>query len=280
MNILAYFELLRTKNCISASIGALISALIASNFQFNYSKELILIFLVVFLICGYGNAINDICDLEIDKINKPERPIPSGRVSLKSAKIFSTIIVILGVFLSFFNIYCTLLAIFNAIVLYLYAKRYKKNKIVGNVLVGYLTGSVFLFGGIAVNNVYDIGILFVSALLAIWSREIIKDYEDIEGDELEGVISLPIKNKPFSLKLATLLLILAILVSPIPYLIGIFGIYYLIAIIICDILFLLALYPILKSKFGKKDIDAKKISKNIKLTMNLVLLSYIIGSIL
>ncbi|MBP2172352.1 UbiA family prenyltransferase [Methanococcus voltae] len=279
MNILAYFELLRTKNCISASVGALISALIASNFQFTYSTELIIIFLVVFLICGYGNAINDIYDLEIDKINKPERPIPSGRVSLKSAKIFSMSIVILGLILSFFNIYCTILAIFNAFILYMYAKKYKKNKIIGNILVGYLTGSVFLFGGIAVNNIYDIIILFVSAMLAIWSREIIKDYEDIKGDELEGVMSLPIKNKSLSLKLATLLLILAILVSPIPYLIGIFGIYYLIGILVCDLLFLAAIYPIIKSKFGKKDVNAKKISKNIKLTMNLVLLSYIIGSI-
>ncbi|HIP16694.1 MAG TPA: digeranylgeranylglyceryl phosphate synthase [Methanothermococcus okinawensis] len=277
MDIKHYMELMRVKNCLSASIGTLIAGLIASNFNIDLLPPILIAALVVFLICGYGNVINDIFDIEIDKINKPHRPLPSNRISLKNAKLFSFLLLITGLLFSLFNKVCFLIALINAVVLYVYAKRYKKNKIVGNLLVAYLTGSIFLFGGAAVNNILITLILFLCALFATWSREIIKDFEDMEGDIKEGVVSLPIKYGIKSLHIAGILLIIAILLSPLPYIMGIFGFFYLYSIILCDIMFIYSFMGLMKNPSKK---NAERVSKEIKLIMNFILISFVMGTLL
>ncbi|AEH06958.1 UbiA family prenyltransferase [Methanothermococcus okinawensis] len=276
-----YLDLMRAKNCLTASFGTIIGGLIASGFNLNLVNNNIYYILIasfiVFLICGFGNALNDIYDIEIDKINKPFRPLPSNKISLKNAKIFSWLLVSFGIIISIFNRICFVIAIINAIALYLYAKKYKKNKIIGNLIVAYLTGSVFIFGGASVNNVGITLILFLCAMFATWSREIIKDFEDTEGDLKEGVMSLPIRYGDKSLYIAGIFLIVAVILSPLPYIMGMFGDIYLIGITICDILFI---YSILKLIGAPSKSGAKKSSKNIKYIMNLVLLCFVIGSIL
>ncbi|ACX72932.1 UbiA prenyltransferase [Methanocaldococcus vulcanius M7] len=271
-----YLELIRIKNCITASFGGVIGYLISSNFEIDIFK-IILVYSVVFFICAYGNVINDIFDIEIDKINKPFRPLPSGKISLKEAKFFSFLLLFTGLFLSvFINIYALIIAIINSIFLYLYGKKYKKYKPIGNFLVGYLTGSVFLFGGVAGKNVYPVVILFLCSLFSIWGREIIKDFEDMEGDLKEGVVSLPIMYKEKSLFIASLLIIIAIILSPLPYIFGVFGISYLILIVLCDILFLWAIIILLKNPTKK---TASKVSKLLKIIMNIVLVAFLVGAV-
>ena len=276
-NLKYYMELIRAKNCLTASFGTIVGGLIASGFKFDLMYYILIASLIVFLICGFGNALNDIYDIEIDRINKPFRPLPSNKISLKNAKIFSWLLVAIGVLISMFNKVCFVIAIINALALYLYAKKYKRNKIIGNLIVAYLTGSVFIFGGASVNNIGITLILFLCAMFATWCREIIKDFEDIEGDLKEGVISLPIKYGKKSLYLASIFLMVAVVLSPLPYIMGIFGDVYLFGIILCDILFVYSVVKLLKTP--SKD-SAKTSSKYIKIIMNLVLLCFIIGSIL
>ncbi|ENN96401.1 (S)-2,3-di-O-geranylgeranylglyceryl phosphate synthase [Methanocaldococcus villosus KIN24-T80] len=269
----AFIELIRMKNCISAGIGGVIGYLLSCNFCFDYKA--ILIFLTIFFICGYGNVINDIYDIEIDKINKPYRPLPSGRVKIFEAKMLSFSFLIIGIVLSIFiNILAFIIAVINSSLLYLYAKTFKKIKIFGNIIVAYLTGSVFLFGAAAGKEVLVAIILFICSFLATWAREIIKDFEDIKGDELKGVVSLPIKYGKISLYFSGFLLILAIVFSFIPYILNIFNIYYLILISACDFLFLISIVKLLRHQ------NAKEVSKEIKIIMNLVLLAFIISSLI
>jgi len=284
-NLKYYLELIRVKNCITASFGAFIGGLIASGFETGFMGSILMASLVVFLICGFGNALNDIYDIDIDKINKPSRPLPSGKISLKNAWFFSYFLVFTGLLLSLFNFNCFIIAIVNSLVLYYYAKRYKRNKIVGNLMVAYLTGSVFVFGGAAVGNIGITIMLFLCAMFATWAREIIKDFEDMDGDIKENVISLPIKYGKKSLYFAAFFLMMAVLLSPLPYIIGMFGIIYLILIVLCDILFISTIvnliggYSIKNNKDNPADMFGNA-SKRIKLIMNLVLVCFIIGAIL
>ncbi|WP_423793361.1 UbiA family prenyltransferase [Methanocaldococcus indicus] len=267
---MSFLELIRAKNCFMAGLSGIIGYLIAnSTLNFYY---IILIFLAIFFICGFGNCINDIFDIEIDRINKPYRPLPSGRVSIKTAKILAIILLVLGLISSLLiNLYAFLLALFNSILLYLYAKKYKRYKPIGNIIVAYLTGSVFLFGGL-VGRIDKVFILFLCSFLATWCREIIKDYEDMEGDKKEGVISLPILYKDKSLYFASILLILAVVFSFLPYYLGLFGKLYLIIILVCDIFFIYSIFILLKNR----DIEtAKKVSKLLKMIMVLVLLAFL-----
>ncbi|WP_457612253.1 UbiA family prenyltransferase [Methanocaldococcus sp.] len=263
---MCYLELIRFKNCVMAGISGIIGYIIASG---DSLEKAILIFLVIFFICGYGNVINDIYDIEIDRINKPYRPLPSGRVSLERAKLLAILFLILGLFLSILiNIYSFLIALINSILLYLYAKYFKKYKPIGNIIVSYLTGSTFLFGAVAGKNFLIAFILFICSFLATWGREIFKDYEDIEGDKKEGVKSLPIIFGKKSLYVATFLIVLAVLLSPLPYIFKIFNIYYLFLIFICDLLFLYLCFKALKGGY---------VSDKLKKVMLLVIIIFFIS---
>ena len=112
-----------------------------------------LIFLTVFLITGAGNAINDYYDREIDAINRPKRPIPSGRISARAAFYYSLVLFAVGCLCAgLVNQICLEVAAFNSVLLFLYARNLKATPLAGNICVAFLTGSAFLFGGAAAGS--------------------------------------------------------------------------------------------------------------------------------
>ncbi|MFB6252972.1 MAG: UbiA family prenyltransferase, partial [Halobacteriaceae archaeon] len=109
---------------------------------------------------------------------------------------------------------------------------------VGNAVVAYLGGSTFLFGGAAVKSLTISPIvLFVLAAFATFTREIIKDIEDIEGDRQQGLNTLPIAiGRRKAHWIATVSMAIALIVSPLPYLRETFGFIYLSIVIPADII--------------------------------------------
>jgi len=194
---------------------------------------------------GAGNAINDYFDREIDRINDPDRPIPRGAVSPRAGLWFS-----IGLFLLAVVVALTLLpalaiaiAVINLLALVSYTELFKGLPGVGNALVAYLGGSTFLFGGAAVGNVTPTVVLFVLAALSTLAREIIKDVEDVAGDREEGLHTLPIAvGERRSLRIAAVMLGVAGLASPIPYLTGTFGVAYLAVVVPADLIMVYAAY--------------------------------------
>ncbi|MDA0524785.1 geranylgeranylglycerol-phosphate geranylgeranyltransferase [Methanococcoides alaskense] len=279
----AYLELMRAGNCAMAAFAGFIGVLIAYNILSSASPYLSLslfdtslIFAIVFLVTGAGNGLNDYFDIEIDKVNKPSRPIPSGKISLKSALYFSLLLFITGIALAFLvNSLCGIIALFNSIILILYAQSLKRTPFFGNASVGYLTGSTFLFGGavFGMSGLQALVVLFLLATLATIAREIVKDVEDIEGDKKDGARTLPIligaKKASY---IAAVFGFMAMLASPVPYLQSILNEKYLFVVAIADIFFLIAVYQIL----GKK--DAAHSSKLFKFAMLFALISFIVGA--
>ena len=143
----AYWEILRPFNCMMAAAAAIIGLAIAGGLEPGATA---LIFLTVFLITGAGNAINDYYDREIDAINRPKRPIPSGRISARAAFNYSLALFAAGcLFAGLVNQICLTVAAFNSALLFLYARNLKATPLAGNICVAFLTGSTFLFGGAA-----------------------------------------------------------------------------------------------------------------------------------
>jgi len=158
-----------------------------------YGTQVALAFVVCFVVTAGGNAINDFYDAKIDAVNKPHRPIPSGRISPRRAFAFAVGLFGIGIALSYLiNPICFFIAAANSLLLIGYAYKLKRTVLWGNVSIGYLTGSTFLFGGAAVNEIMVTFVLFMLAMLATMGREIVKDIEDIKGDKKEGLITLPI----------------------------------------------------------------------------------------
>ena len=269
----AYLEILRPGNAIMAVIAIFLMAIISGKF----TLEVLIAAVAVFLVTGAGNAINDFFDHKIDAINKPERPIPSGRIPLKTAGIYSIFLFVIGIAIAFYiNWLLGMIALLSSFLMVYYAYGLKKKYIIGNLVISFLTGLCFVFGGIAVGEIIISIYLGFYAFLMTMAREIVKDMEDMEGDKEEGATTLPIVHgKRTSSILAAFFMIIASLTSPILYFLNIFNIFYLIILILAIVLFLTGAISILMDQSLE---NTRKISKRIKIGMGIVFVAFALGS--
>jgi geranylgeranylglycerol-phosphate geranylgeranyltransferase len=241
------------------------------------SIPIILAMLAVFFETAAGNVINDYFDYNIDLINKPERPIPSGRISLKSGKNYGYFLFLAGTICGFLISFLTnnwipfAIVLIADVVLYLYAYKLKATPLIGNLAVGFMTGFGFVFGGFTINNpsmIMTSIFLGFFAFVMTTAREIIKDIEDIEGDKADGAKTLPIMiGVKIPAVISAILIIVDSALCPLLYYYHIFGIFYLVIIAIAVILFIYCAAIILKSQDEK---TAAKASKYLKVSSKLV----------
>ena len=225
-------ELTRPVNVIAASVLTAIGAFVAG----GITEEPFAVAAAVAatgLAVGAGNAINDYFDREIDRINPPDRPSPRGAVSPRGALAFSLVCFGAAVALAV-TLPPAALAIagINLAALVAYTEVFKGLPGVGNALVAYLVGSTFLFGAAAVGEMAPAVVLFLLSAIATLTREIVKDVEDLEGDREEGLNTLPIAigERP-ALWVATGLLLVGVVASPLPYLLEYFDEAYLVVVV-------------------------------------------------
>ncbi len=273
----AMLELIRPHNCIIAGIAVLIGGIIGIGGI--PSMEIIFAFTAAVIITGAGNAINDYVDRDSDAVNKPERPIPSGKISPSNALIIARILFIVGITLTVFTqkISCIIIAGLNSALLSYYSRSLKNKGLIGNISIGYLVGSTFLFGSLAVGKFATVGILAAMAGLSTTGRELIKDIEDLKGDRASDSKSFPVKyGKKKSAILAIILTIAAIALTPLPYTCNLFGQIYLIIVAIPITLFIIGIGIISKNRDEK---SAGRTSLFYKIGMGLGLITFLIGAL-
>jgi geranylgeranylglycerol-phosphate geranylgeranyltransferase len=299
--MLAYLELIRPGNCLMSLVAVAIGALLASGGNLtiflDMASPVYLALLAVFLITGAGNAINDYLDTEADRVNKPRRPIPSGRLSARTVLGFSIILFAAGIALSgFLTWYALFIAVFNSALLVVYSYHLQNKILLGNIAIGYLVGSTFLFGGAALGSMFLPFLLFILAMFSTISREIVKDLEDLEGDRRGFLKRLASGAKRIAERFGTkgreaefrirkdrakdiaiLSMLAAIMASPLPYVLGVLGLPYLIILAPTVMVFLLSVAAITRAGTKK---EFAKASRMIKLGMNLGLLAFIAGVLL
>jgi geranylgeranylglycerol-phosphate geranylgeranyltransferase len=276
-----YIEILRPGNALMGAIAIILVAIIDK----TISIPIILAMITVFFETAAGNVINDYFDYNIDLVNKPERPIPSGRISLKNGRNYAYFLFLAGTVCGFLISYLTdnwipfVIVLIADVILYLYAYKLKTTPLIGNLAVGFMTGFGFVFGGFTLNNPSIITtsiFLGFFAFVMTTAREIIKDIEDVEGDEKDGARTLPILiGKKTPAILATILIIVDCALCPLLYIYHIFGILYLIIIAIAVILFIYSAILIFKSQ---DEATAHKSSKLLKIGMLIAFLSFALGS--
>ena len=276
-----YIEILRPGNALMGAIAIILIAIIDR----TVSIPIILAMMAVFFETAAGNVINDYYDYKIDLVNKPDRPLPSGRISLKNGKYYAYFLFLAGTVCGFLISFLTsnwipfIIVLIADVVLYLYAYILKATPLIGNLAVAFMTGFGFVFGGFTINNPTIITIsiyLGFFAFVMTAAREIVKDIEDIEGDKADGARTLPIllgERKPAIL--AAALIIIDSALCPLLYYNHIFGFYYLIVIAVAVLLFLYSAFLIIKSQ----DRDtAGKVSKYLKIGMLIAFVAFIAGS--
>ena len=209
-----YIALTRPGNAILTSIAVIAGAFIAKGPEdiLDFQTEIAICCVSAMMLVGGGNALNDYNDRESDKKNHPERPIPSGKISAENALTFAQILLGLGLVILIFtldNKMPFVIALLGVITLIAYENGLKAAGIAGNIAVGLMSGAVFLYAGMAVNDPGPTIWMFGLAILATITREIVKDIQDLEGDK--DRFTLPTRiGIGASLNLATLILLVAI----------------------------------------------------------------------
>lgn len=233
--LIAYVELARPLNGIIAFISAGLGGIFASQGNLEYLADirLLLVSVAALVVISAGNAINDYCDYDIDRINRPRRPLPSGRIRRSKALIFAIILTAIGIYLGTrINRNSTAIAILVSVALVSYAFWLKRTPFVGNLVVSGLTGLTFIAGGVAIDSGQGTLIPAIFAFLFTTAREIVKDLEDTEGDEKNNAKTLATLNPQIAVRTAIGFMASVILFSPIPYVFGWYSWHYLIVVII------------------------------------------------
>ena len=220
--MLAYIEILRPINIAFAVVGAIIAAAIAG-VPFN-PLHLGIIFAAVAaaLQLGAGNVINDYFDREIDKINKPLRPIPSGRIFPANAKIYAGILFAISLgFAWMINLYAFAFAVLSLIVSYFYSSNLKKTW-AGHFIVSYLVASPAIFAALIIESVPAANLLLFGLIFLINAgREIAKGIEDFRGDKKFHAKTFEIEvGKEKAAVVGIVFTLAGILLSPLPIYFG------------------------------------------------------------
>jgi geranylgeranylglycerol-phosphate geranylgeranyltransferase len=175
-----YYRLGRPINALAGVIAVFVSAFVVGPLSW---WPVIAAALTVLLITVSTNAWNDYIDIEIDRINKPKRPLPSGMISPRGALIFSVAGSAVSLIIAaFINQPAFLIALGSNILLYLYSWKLKCTVLLGNATVAAIVGLCFIFGGVAAGDTKPTLMLAATVFVALMGREILKTMADYRGD--------------------------------------------------------------------------------------------------
>ncbi len=262
----AFISLTRVVNVLITFFSVIVAVLICSDLSL-IGGTVYTAAACAALTAAAGNVINDIWDYESDLINKPERPLPAGRLTKKTALnfYFSLVLITVAIAASF-NIIIFFIVILAHLLLLIYSIGLKKIPLLGNFVISFLTGFVFIYGGLIAGNLSAAIIPAVFAMLINLSREGIKTIEDIPGDKSTGTVTFPQKyGVILSRKLISAFLLLLLLFTFVPFVAGIYGIeYFIIVMVVVNPL----LVYVIKSLLGTgKTVTLNKLSFILKMNM-------------
>ena len=216
MILSTFLKLIRWKNLLMiASIQILFKYIYFPTFAVATSLSNINFFFLILAtitIAAAGYIINDIYDLEADIINKPKKVFLVENINIKLAHTYYHILNIIGLISGFYLAYTidriSFVAIFiiTALLLKVYNTDLKKLPLIGNIIISLLVSLSILIVGIfdiipsiTLENVEDQYYAFevlkdyaIFAFMFMLIREIVKDIEDVKGDKILNVKTLPI----------------------------------------------------------------------------------------
>ncbi len=229
---MVYLELLRPSNIVILFFGTMLGAFVSIGGDAFSQLETYLAGVVTVLIGGAGNVINDYFDVDIDRINKPKRPLARGALSRPQALrywlILNLVALVLSVFLTPLNL---LMALFTIPMLYIYSRYFKRMLFIGNLVISMLVSLGFLYGAASTGNVQNVFYPTIFSFLLNLGREMLKDLEDVEGDRALGATTIPIRfGTTVTLRLTTTIFMLMISATVVPYWTREYGLAYLLVV--------------------------------------------------
>jgi len=190
----AFLRLTRFWNLFIIGLAQYFAVVFLIDHQLLFDWRLLVLAFSTAIIAGAGYIINDYYDIKIDLINKPDRVVIGKDITRRFALLFHSMLSFSGILLGFLLGWrIGVIHILSSFILWWYSNSLKRQPFLGNFMVALLTGISILI----VNVLYDLDNPFVIiySLFAFFMtlvREIIKDMEDLKGDNTFGCKTLPI----------------------------------------------------------------------------------------
>lgn len=274
--IIPYIELLRPLNVLIAFLSIAAATFLAGATAEQW-KHILLASLAGGLIAGGANAINDYFDVEIDRINKSNRPLPRGSATREEAWGLWLTVSVVGLLLNIFlNSAAFVIAGTSVVILYFYSAVFKRSVLIGNFLVATMTGMAFIYGGVVAEHVDRAVIPAIFAFHINFARELVKDVEDLEGDRRENAKTFAVKyGATQALTLASITILILIVVTFVPYIVGAYSISYLLLVLLVDIGLIYVLISMWRDQTKE---NLGKLSMILKVNMLIGLVAIFLGS--
>ncbi|MCE5270846.1 UbiA family prenyltransferase [bacterium] len=244
------FRLLRFELPLSAGVCVVLGQVLALG---HFAPLLLTLkaFLSIFCISAAILVLNDCIDVETDRVNAPQRPIPSGAVRPAEALALAIALFAAGFVLGWrIGIAAFLCVLALAAIGYLYNRHFKKTGLPGNLMVSFSVGMTFIYGGISVGLTFDRMVWFFGLIAALvdLGEEIAADAMDAAGDRLIGSRSLAIRHGGrAALRVSACIFLLVLALTAVPFVLGWFRPVYLIAIGFMDLSIAISLHGLLKA---------------------------------
>ena len=246
--ILGLIRLFRFELPFSAAVCVILGEFLGAG-EVPGLTELILGSLSYFFISATALILNDLFDLEIDRVNAPGRPLPSGMVTKRDVIVLSMVVALLGLICAALIGTTEFLVVLVVwVVGVAYNWRFKRTGLIGNLMVAFSVGSTFVFGGIVVGHPTDIVVWWfgVIAFLMDLGEEIAADAMDMEGDALIGSRSLAIVlGQRKALMISGSLFSALVVVSILPFVFAWLPLAYLAPIVLMDTIILYSTFRLL-----------------------------------
>lgn len=270
--------MMRLPNCIMIGFAVIASETIALRMVLPGAEVASYGFLAGFFLLAASMVLNDYFDREIDAINQPGKPLPSGTIKPSEALSFAIILGSLGLlFAADTGPWTLLIAIISVALMISYNMRLKKLGAAGNAIVSANMAIPFIYGGFAVASLTWTLVIFATlAFLSGMGREIMKGIVDVQGDSAKGVKSVAVnRGSAVAGKQSAILFIIAVVLSSLPILLRLVSNYYIPLVAICDIGFVLTAYSIKSNPTPK---IAKRNKNYILVWMTFGLLAFVFGT--
>jgi geranylgeranylglycerol-phosphate geranylgeranyltransferase len=275
--IFAFIRLVRPLNCLITGLSVCVGALTGG--VFPPDLNVLIASASASLVAAAGYAFNDVVDLDIDRLNRPGRPLPAGRISPKFAALGAQFLALVGLFAAWWL--SPTLGLFASVVagsLFLYSRFLKMKPLWGNLVVALLAGSAFPYGALAGGGWGRSWIPGLFAFLFHLGREIVKDLEDLEGDRLNGAQTLPIRwGAARAGVLATIVFLVLAVVVLFPWFSGIYRWHFLLSVLLVNLLTGIALLKLWRSRLV---LHEAKVSRLLTAGMFLGLAAIVVGELL
>jgi len=276
-----YLRLMRPVNCLMMGFAVIVGASLANPRVLGTSwLNLICGFITGFMLTAASMAINDYYDREIDAVNEPNRPIPSGLIKPREALAFAFVLTAIGFATAYStNIFSFVIAIIAWIVFVTYTVAGKRSGLPGNFLVSACVAIPFIYGSVAIVNEVKLNVLIFAsmAFLSNTGREITKGIVDVKGDRMQNVKTLAVRYGEKNAAIAaTVFYLLAVLLSPIPWLLNLVSLWFIPLVAITDFGLVASSFMLLKD-YSRG--NARKIKNIVLLWFIIGLLAFVAGAI-